>query len=532
MYKENYLFLTKKRIIYSFPSSKFLRSVLKTKIYPRAYSRKLKVWYSDLTYITAVQALRVIEKHNFTCSEEDKKILNTYAKNVSFNNTALKLNGFKGKLLSYQPQGIDFLLSNNKCIQGDDMGMGKTLQVIVAIKEANLFPCIIVCPAFLKYNWADEFNKWYDANDISIIDTNNQDFSRSITIINYRILDKYKETLLSKKYALCVFDESQYIKNPKSQRSKVSIEMANRSPRAFLLSATPILNRTSELIGQFEALGVLNDFGGWHGFSKRYCDLKITKYGMDTSSSSHVEELYQIMINNFYLKRLKRDYLKDLPEKISSKLEVDIRNFKEYESEYEEIIKIIHDSTYTQQLKLLATLRRLTGIGKIPYAKEWVKNTIAQGNKVIVFCVHREVVQELGKLLNCPIIYGGVSAKKKNTIKDEFQEGKHDCIVCNIDSGGVGLNLTAGNFVLMLEEDYSPAKNEQAEDRSWRYGQTRQVNVVKVLAKNTVDEYIHEVVNKKIKPTDTINKGIGINDKKVSENVVSEVIRMIINDGQ
>jgi SWI/SNF-related matrix-associated actin-dependent regulator 1 of chromatin subfamily A len=408
-------------------------------------------------------------------------------------NERLSLNN--KKLYQHQEEGIKFLLSRNGCILADDMGLGKSMQSIIAAIESGAKKILIVCPSSTKINWDREINVFCD--ETTIID--GKKFSDAkFTIINFDILKNFhtlvkkgKESehptihrqLANAGFDLCIIDEAHYLKNNDSIRGKIMVELVvkHNIEKVWLLTGTPVANRPMDF---FNLLKIIKSpiAQNWQHYATRYCEgrkfFRTLKNGQKkqiwlTDGASNLEELSS-KTKNIVLRRLKTEVL-DMPDKVITPMYhlLDSKQKKQYEYLWEEYIlakKAIGKKVKEDQKDLveLILLRQFIAQQAIPYTIEMVENAIEMGRKVIVFTSFTEelnvIADHFGKVAvkhNGPMTN---SMKQKSV--DAFQTNdKIKVFVGNIKSAGVGITLTEGTVVIFNSFDWVTGNNEQAEDR-------------------------------------------------------------------
>lgn len=551
------------------------------KLSNRKWVADVKAWDVTVDFRNCFELERIINDEKFLSSSEIQKIIDFFKAEAKDMVNGVVKNEYPilevpervknamivlGKeVRPYQIEGFSHMVYWKKAINGCEMGLGKTLQTLIAIEYLNSFPALIICPATLKQNWADEINKFLPGRTSVVIDSktliyNNKDFY----IINYDILKNRAKDLDKINFKSVALDECQYIKNKKAQRSEASIKIVKKIPYAYLLSGTLIENGPWELISQIEAIGRMADLGGYWSFINRYCDAKSNGFGLNITGSKNIEELHLRMAKTFYFRRNKKEVAKELPDKIYSRIIVEIDNRKEYDYAENQLVdylqnKVFEKKQFKEELKgltkeekaeltafyladqeekvnnaehlvLMSTLRKITAQGKIKAAKEWVTNFLESSDeKILIFGWHTEVVETIAKEFNCEMIMGGVAVKERQEIVNRFQnDPKIRVLSLNIIAGGVGLNLQKSSTVLFLEEPYNPAKKLQAEDRSHRIGQENTVNVYTMTAMNTIDDEIYELVQEKLKVVNAVNAGDFIEESS-DLNILKELIKKMSN---
>lgn len=445
---------------------------------------------------------------------------------------ACKELGFKRMPRPYQCEGIAYMINHGNCINGDDCGLGKTGQTIATLELMDAFPALVITPASVKYNWKKEWEKWNPTRTVGVVGRKKKFdenvWQNDVIIINYDILGergldkptaKFKE-LLKKRWASCVMDEIHFLKSEKALRTKMAKKIVKTVPHVWGLTGTLTQNKPADLIQPFTIIRRFEDiFGSTKEFKYRYCNAKMTVFGMDCSGFSNLEELHELLRMGGYIRRNKRDVLDELPPMVEQTIDVPISNTREYRKaennllEYLEKIDInkVSSAVNAPHLVMIQTLKQLSIEGKLPfittYIKEWLEAN--EGEQLLVFGVHRMPLQQLAEYFKAPLIQGGVSADKKQQIVNEFSNGGHRLLFANIQSAGTGtdgLQDNCSNLVYIELPDKS-TELEQANARLERMGQRNSINITYLLSPDTIDADIKEMVADKGMITGLVNKG-------------------------
>jgi len=432
------------------------------------------------------------------------------------------------RAFKHQEDGIEFLLKNKKCILADDMGLGKTYQSIVSAIESGAERVLIVCPSSLKINWKREVENFCEDDDVSIISGTYWNPSK-FTIINYDILknfhtieDKNKEyedwelrrEIVDYNPDLIILDEAHYVKNHKSNRGKIIKDLVKRFgvERVWLLTGTPIANRPMDY---YNLLSIIDSpvTNNWVHYAKTYCDgrrfRKGRKYIWVTTGSSNLEELAS-KTKRTILRRKKEDVL-DLPEKLVTPVYLELNNVSGYESVWEDYMeKRRRDGKKgnpNKDLVEMTLLRTFISMETVPYSIEKAEEALELGKKVIIFCNFNDemdaFIRHFGDKSVC--VRGGMSDKQKQVSVDRFQnDEKCRVFIGQIKAAGVGLTLTEAEIVIMNSLDWVPGNHEQAEDRAYRIGQNKTVNIYYMLIEKTIDILIWKILQNKKKVIGTI----------------------------
>ena len=445
---------------------------------------------------------------------------------------ACKELGFKRMPRPYQCEGIAYMINHGNCINGDDCGLGKTGQTIATLELMDAFPALVITPASVKYNWKKEWEKWNPTRTVGVVGRKKKFdenvWQNDVIIINYDILGergldkptaKFKE-LLKKRWASCVMDEIHFLKSEKALRTKMAKKIVKTVPHVWGLTGTLTQNKPADLIQPFTIIRRFEDiFGSTKEFKYRYCNAKMTVFGMDCSGFSNLEELHELLRMGGYIRRNKRDVLDELPPMVEQTIDVPISNTREYRKaennllEYLEKIDInkVNSAVNAPHLVMIQTLKQLSIEGKLPfittYIKEWLEAN--EGEQLLVFGVHRMPLQQLAEYFKAPLIQGGVSADKKQQIVNEFSNGGHRLLFANIQSAGTGTDGLQDNCstLVYIELPDKSTELEQANARLERMGQRNSINITYLLSPDTIDADIKEMVADKGMITGLVNKG-------------------------
>jgi len=435
------------------------------------------------------------------------------------------------KAFPHQENGIKFLLSKKKCILADDMGLGKTYQSIVAALETGAEKVLVICPANAKINWYREIANFVPEEDISILKTGHWN-PKKFTIINYDILKNFhtlvdrrktyqeweiNRHLVNEGYDLIIMDEAHMVKNPKADRTKIINQIAESISKRWLLTGTPIANRPMDY---YNLLHLCESpvTASWKHYAFRYCDgkkfRKKTKAGKTqeiwvTDGASNLEELHE-KTKSSILRRKKEDHL-DLPPKIVAPYYIEIDDMKQYDNVFEEYLEWAKSEGKRlgsgRHMVELVVLRKYLAQEKVKHTIELAEQAIENGQKVIIFTnfTHsfNALMQHFGSLAVGH--NGSMNGTQKQRSIDSFQENdKVKVFVGNLVSAGTAITLTAAQVVIMNDLDFVPANHAQAEDRAFRIGQSKTVNVYYPIAQDTIDEMMYEMLQKKKRIINTV----------------------------
>jgi SNF2 family DNA or RNA helicase len=442
--------------------------------------------------------------------------------------------------LEHQKIAIEKLLANNKFILADDMGLGKTTSAVIGALESGAKKILIVCPASLKINWEREIKNYSDRK-VLIVEGRKWGSTFDFYIINYDIIKNYHSTdnsedsddyklLVNEGFDLAIVDEAHYISNTTANRTRLLNDVLEKIQRVWLLTGTPM---TSRPINYFNLLKIVDSplTLNWQSYVKRYCKGYQFRVGnrkvWNTSGASNLDELRE-RTKAYVLRRLKTDIL-DLPEKIITPVFLELSS-KMYDEELLEFTRITNDKkndeTITVTLNRLMKIRQLISYEKIPYTCELIDKCLDQGKKVIVFTnftMTLDMIYEKYKK-NAVVLDGRMSKERRQESVDRFQtEDKVKVFISNIIAGGVGITLTAAEVIIMNDLSFVPAHHSQAEDRSYRYGQTKSVLVYYPIFENTVEKIVYNILQKKKNVIDQV-MGDGEYSESFGKDLISELL--------
>lgn len=409
-------------------------------------------------------------------------------------------------------------------ILADEMGLGKTLQTISFLVSEKGKKSIIVTPTSLIYNWKNEFDRFAPSLNIVVLHGTKEERTTTFKNLNeYDVIlttygtlrndfDLYQNLI----FDYCIIDEGQNIKNPLSQSSEAVKEI--NAKVKFALTGTPIENNLMELWSLFDYI-----MPGYLFSKSKFQDKFI---GKDKS----IEGLKKL-IQPFILRRLKEEVMLELPSKIEKKFFVEMKEDQKvvYATYINEIKRSIENKELSKDkitiFSYLTKLRQLCldpsivldnyqgGSGKIDMAIDLIEKSIEDGHKILLFSQFTSVLSNLKVLLNSRGIeyyYLDGSTKAIDRVKmvKSFNDGSRKKIfLISLKAGGTGLNLTSADIVIHFDPWWNPAIEDQATDRAHRFGQKNVVEVIKLIAKGTIEEKILKLQESKKEMINRIMNG-------------------------
>ncbi|WP_335983591.1 DEAD/DEAH box helicase [Fusobacterium polymorphum] len=457
-----------------------------------------------------------------------------------------KLNATLRDYQKYGYKWLKYLTDNNlgACL-ADDMGLGKTLQAIALLSnlhEEKKKKSMVIMPKSLIYNWENEIKKFAPKLKVGVYYGINRDFSSlkkvNVILTTYGTIRNDIENLLEHKFDLLILDESQNIKNINSQTTK-AVLLLNAKKRVAL-SGTPIENNLLELYSLFRFLNP-EMFGSVQRFTNSYI-LPIQKY----SDTSTIEELKK-KIYPFLLRRVKKEVLEDLPDKIEKLVYVDMND--EHRRFYEErrryYYSLLQKNTSSQGnfdkffvLQAINELRHIVSSPELETKKiisskkevliENVIEAIENNHKVLVFVNYLSSIESIcDSLKENKIKYLKMTGQTKDrqNLVDKFQsDSRYKVFVMTLKTGGVGLNLVSADTIFIYDPWWNTTVENQAIDRAYRLGQDKTVFAYKMIMRNTIEEKILKLQEIKNKLLDDLISEDNLSTKNLSKNDIEFIL--------
>ncbi len=513
-----------------------------------------------LSGITEVPSYRAM----YLNSAIEKSSFISYRSNAGFKDLIRRINdtdvvqpqipqSLKNVLREYQKQGFMWLKNlysyGFSGILADDMGLGKTLQVISLLlsfkQEGQTKPSLVICPSSLVLNWISETEKFAPSLKAVAVTGNAEQRkeilskeSADIFITSYELLKRDIEIYCQKSFFFEIIDEAQYIKNHSTQNSK-AVKLI-KSTHRLALTGTPIENCLAELWSIFDFLmpGYLYSYPR---FKTRF-EIPIVREGNKQASQT-----LQKLVSAFILRRLKKDVLKELPEKTETVI------YSALSPEQEKLyianvqstkLKISSELEGNDRLQILALLTRLRQLccdpslvyenyseqsSKLEACLELIEESIASKHKLLLFSQFTSMLEIIQKKLEeRGISYykltGDTKAEERLGIVNRFNSDATPVFLISLKAGGVGLNLTGADTVIHYDPWWNLSAQNQATDRSYRLGQKNRVHVYKLIAKGTIEEKILKMQLNKAALADSIIKEGDISFAKMSKDEILSLL--------
>ncbi|KAJ3673121.1 hypothetical protein LUZ60_006495 [Juncus effusus] len=533
--------------------SKCLKKIPNIKLQDIPYRTRMVV--QKFSQLTGDNWAPLVDDHN-----SDEKVEELFAKLPLF---------LRDALLPFQLEGVKYgLRRGGRCLIADEMGLGKTLQAIaISCCYSDEGPILIVCPAVLRYSWAEELERWLPTflpNDIHLVfgHQNSLDYLEhcpKVVIISYRMLSRLKRSMIDKKWGLMIIDESHNIrctkKKAESEETKTILELAPKIKRIVLLSGTPSLTRPYDIFHQINMLWPQLLGNDKYDFAKNYCALKSVKGPngityQDFSKGIRLSELNVLLRQTLMIRRLKEHVLNQLPPKRRQIIRLKIKATdiqlannacKERRSQilYSQNPNnhVIHaDNTNNSEIQgddgskksLKSLSAQVIGIAKLSGFTDWFSNHCI-GNeesdcdadvdvqpglqKTIIFAHHLKVLDGIQACMSnngikLVRIDGSTTPRERQDAVESFRSSPDVRVaVIGITAGGVGLDFSSARNVVFLELPKTASGMLQAEDRAHRRGQKNAVNIYIFCAKGTSDEYHWLQLNRNLFSVSSVMNG-------------------------
>lgn len=459
------------------------------------------------------------------------------------------------ELRPYQEQGFVWMSrlahwGAGACL-ADDMGLGKTLQAITLMQSrAAQGPQLVLMPTSVLLNWQQELRRFAPALNVKVLNMGNR--SQTVTeaaegdvvLSTYGLLVTEQDLLASRNWTTIVLDEAHTIKNRDTQTSQGAMRL--KGDFRLLLTGTPLQNHLSEIwnIFQFANPGLL---GSYQQFTDRFI------LPVERDHDQERQRLLRRLLSPFLLRRTKDEVLSELPQKTEITLRVELSTEEQalYDNLRQQAIANLEESRQKGALQALAEITRLRQAAchprlinpklKIPSSKtqaflDLVAQLRSSGHRVLVFsqftshlALIREALDGLTPDLSYLYLDGSTPTQERNRLVREFQTGDIPLFLISLKAGGLGLNLTAADFVIHLDPWWNPAIEDQASDRAHRIGQERPVTVYRLIAAGTIEEKIIRLHSTKRSMADALLQDADLYTQVTADDII-RLLRESVDD--
>jgi superfamily II DNA or RNA helicase len=420
-------------------------------------------------------------------------------------------------------------------ILADEMGLGKTLQILLFIEHFKTqvrLPSLVIVPTSLLYNWQNEAAKFFPEMNVLIYSGPKsarlamaEDLrAADLVVVSYAVARQDIKELREIEFGVCVLDEAQFIKNPLTRTARAVKRI--KALRRFALTGTPIENALSELWSIFDFLMPGYLFG--HRKFQQEWEIPIVR-----NKDPEVLEQLVRLTRPFILRRLKKDVLKELPDKIETRLICEMNEeqrtlYDAYLSQARirarDLLATETGAAGRRQIELLSLLTRLRqicchpalfldgytgGSGKLDSLNDQMERLLSEGHRVLLFSQFTgmlALIQQAQSEQGRSIFYidGAVSAEERMRRVERFNAGEGDLFLVSLKAGGTGLNIVGADTVIHYDPWWNPAVEEQATDRAHRLGQKRVVQIFRFITRNSIEEKIQELKEHKCRLADRV----------------------------
>ena len=400
----------------------------------------------------------------------------------------LDLSDFRGTLRAYQAFGARYILHQKKVLLGDEMGLGKTVQAIAAMchirsaEKGDRF--LVVAPASVLANWCREIEKFssipvyllHGPGTMKVFDAWEAEGGAAVT--NYESMGKIADRINDRmKLSLLVIDEAHYIKNPDARRSAAVRMLEDESDRILLMTGTPVENRVDEMCSLIAFIRP--------DMARRVRELAYMK---------QVPQ-FREFLSPVYLRRQRDHVLKELPP-VEEKQEWCMMSMEDLAWYTASVMS----RNFTDMRRVSFHQEDLSASSKALRILEICREAALDNRKVVIYSYFRETIRKISAFLGeecAGVITGSTEVEKRQVILDDFAGGDRHVLVCQIQSGGTGLNIQAASLVILCEPQIKPSLTRQAIARVHRMGQIRGVLVFHMLCQDSIDEAMVRLLEEK-----------------------------------
>lgn len=407
-----------------------------------------------------------------------------------------------------------------RALCADEMGLGKTIEAELARRRLKPDgPVIILCPAHVKYNWEVECRtafRWrkrgkiYRGCQAKVIEGTKPpkrtwEIVPKVIIINYDILGKWLRFLIKLNPQLLIIDESHYLQNRAAKRTRYARRLSKRVPHIVALSGTPLTNRPAEL---WPILNILrpDKFRSFWSFAVKHCKPRRRPWAWEFKGAEKLGLLHRRLKKILMIRRLLQDVLTEIPQRQRIVKAVGIVNRREYDRAFNDFLRWLakqdkrkaHRAKKAERLTKIGYLKRLIPELKLPSMIKWLESYLEESDgKIIVFAIHKKIVKAIHKAfpgISC-VLNGDIVGRERQRVVDRFKKNSRIRII--ISSVPSGWNGQIADTVAFTEMFWRPGDHTQGEGRAVRFSQMKSVRCVYLVARNTYEEDLCEIIQLK-----------------------------------
>lgn len=451
------------------------------------------------------------------------------------------------KLYPFQEEGVATIQAKDgRCLVGDQMGLGKTIQILTYIaRNPSVRPVIVVCPASVKGTWEHEA-KLHLGMRVDVLYGTKAGFDRvkgcKIVVVNYDILYAWVKHLKKLKPELVVCDESHYLMSPGTRRTKAVKALIDGVKKFIPVSGTAITSRPIQLFPVLQMLWP-KKFRSRHKFGTEFCRARFRFGQWDYRGASNLKRLHRRLTRLGMVRRLKKDVLKDLPERRRMVVPISLppEAMKEYNAASGDTAKWLRANygkrsadaaSRAEALVMVGHLKRLAAKLKLDMMVEWVENFLEETDeKIILFCVHKAVVRKLQEKFKgqCAVVTGEVTGTRRQQQFNTFNtDPKCRVFIGNIQAAGVGWSAKKCSTTAFLEMSWNPGDHSQAADRTHGIGRGQegvQSDTYWLIATGTIEEALCKGLEVKQKNVDAVLDGRMVEDLDLHDSLMKEIMK-------
>jgi len=416
----------------------------------------------------------------------------------------------KRRLFPHQEEAVEFIKQRRFTLLADEMGLGKTLSALATTSPQER--TLVIAPKSLLYNWKNEIYQTHHIPNVQIVEAKIPPKIQynGYILINYDILDRYIDSLIQWQPDTIIVDESHYIKNIKTRRTKMVLELANHTnARIICLTGTPLLSRVADLFPYFVLAGKLSpkDYLKYLNFFSHKEQKIIHHRAITQYTGIKNKDKLIAWLKEFTLRRKKKDII-DLPDMLET-IHF-LSHYKDYPEDIslKDIVKSVALASHVSHVRHTTALKKAND----PLLYDLIDDMMEQTEKLVIFAHHKDVILTLAdrlKQYNPQIILGSDSADNRNYAIKKFQEDPNTHIlIISILAGGVGLNITNTSYAIFVEMDWTYGIMEQAKARLHRIGQKNTTHFYYVVYESSIDHLVAKAIVEKEQLTITLNEGI------------------------